>query len=124
MNPSATSANPEYAFNTVITTAIPVSIILHCQEYIRISAPPMAAVVVYPFKKLSIVFAPKQVAAIAGDAGAMDRKALIVNIFPPSKLELITWRPGRIFGLDDMRPASLRKATIDPVKVTPPTLSA
>lgn len=121
MNPSATRANPEYAFSTVMTTAVQVSIILQHQSHIRISAPPMAEVVVYPFKKLSAVFAPKQVAAMAGDAGPMDRKAPIVNILPPSKLELITCRAGRILGLDDIRPASLRKATIDPVKVTPPT---
>ena len=69
------------------------------------------------------MFAPKHVAAMAGDAGAIVTKAPIVAILLPSKVELITCRPGRIVGRDDMRPANFMKATIEPVKVTPPNLS-
>jgi hypothetical protein len=67
-----------------------------------------------------MVFAPKHVAAMSGDAGPMVTKAPIVARFVPSKVELITWRPGRIVGFDDSRPASFRKATMEPVNVTPP----
>lgn len=84
------------------------------------SAPPIAAVVVYPFKKLSAVFAPKHVAAMTGDAGAMVTKAPIVAILLPSRVELIKCRPGRIVGREDIRPASFINATMEPVKVTPP----
>jgi hypothetical protein len=84
------------------------------------SAPPIAAVVVYPFKKLSRVFAPRQAAAIPGLAGAKVTNAPIVATLVPSKVELRRCRPGRTSGLDDMRPASFKNATIEPVKVTPP----
>lgn len=88
------------------------------------SAPPIAAVVVNPFIKLNAVFAPRHVAAIAGDPGAIVRKVPIASMFEPSNPELTRCRPGRTLGLDDIRPASLRNATIDPVKVTPPMWSA
>lgn len=52
----------------------------------------------------------------------METNAPIVAKLAPRSEELIKCRPGRIFGLDRMRPASLRKATIEPVKVTPPAL--
>jgi hypothetical protein len=85
-----------------------------------ISPPPIAAVVVYPLMKLRRVFAPRQVAAITGLAGAMVTKAPIVATLLASNVELITCLPGRIFGLDAMRPESFMKATIEPVNVTPP----
>jgi hypothetical protein len=87
---------------------------------VRISAPPIAAVVVYPFRKLSMVLEPRHAAAIAGAPGAIETNAPMVAMFAPSNEELTKCLPGKILGLDDIRPASLRKATIEPVKVTPP----
>lgn len=87
---------------------------------LRISAPPIAAVVVNPFKKLRIVFAPKHAAATTGAPGAMVTNAPIVATFAPNSDVLTICLPGRIVGEDLMRPASFRNATIDPVKVTPP----
>lgn len=125
MRPSATRANPEYALRTVMTTAnyhnvskvlkIP-SRILH----LRISAPPMAAVVVYPFKKLRTAFPVKQAAAIAGEPGAIIRKVPIVAMFAPRREPFTRCLPGSTRGLDDIFPASLKNATIEPVKVMPP----
>jgi hypothetical protein len=82
----------------------------------------MAAVVVYPFKKLRAVLAPRHVAAIAGEPGAIETKAPIVAKLEPNKVELTKCRPGRICGLDDIRPANFRNATREPVKVTPPAM--
>ena len=86
-----------------------------------ISAPPMAAVVVYPFKKLNTVLPARQQAAMIGEPGAKARKVPIVAILAPRR-ELFTKcrGPGILIGLEDMRPASLRNATTEPVKVTPP----
>tara|TARA_R110002060_G_scaffold46119_2_gene57378 strand:+ start:432 stop:854 length:423 start_codon:yes stop_codon:yes gene_type:complete len=122
MKPSATRANPEYAFRTVITTATKVSKHpIYKEVDLRISAPPMAAVVVYPFKKLRTAFPARQHAAMIGDPGAMTRNVPIVAALRPRREELSAWRgPGSLMGLDDIRPASFRKATTDPVKVTPP----
>lgn len=52
----------------------------------------------------------------------MVTKAPIVATLLPSRLVLIKCLPGSNIGRDDIRPASFRKATIEPVKVTPPTL--
>lgn len=81
----------------------------------------MAAVVVYPFKKLRTAFPVRHAAAMMGEPGAIARKVPIVAILAPSS-ELFTRcrGPGILMGLEDMRPASLRKATTEPVKVTPP----
>lgn len=107
IKPSATSAKPEYAFSTVMTTGI--------------SAPPIAAVVVYPFRKLRMALPVRHAAAIAGDPGARARNVPIVAMLAPRR-ELFRkcLGPGIRIGLEDMRPASLRKATMEPVKVTPP----
>ena len=88
---------------------------------LRISAPPMAAVVVYPFKKLSAAFPAKQAAAIMGAPGAMVKNVPIVAMLRPRRVEFTAWRePGSLIGFEDIFPASFIKATIDPVKVTPP----
>lgn len=84
------------------------------------SAPPMAAVVVKPFKKLSTVFAARHPAAIAGAPGAMVMNAPIDAMLAPRSELFIRCRPGRASGREDMRPASFKNATIDPVNVTPP----
>jgi len=56
-----------------------------------------------------------------GEPGAMARKVPIVAILRPRSEELRKCRgPGILIGFEDMRPASLRKATTEPVKVTPP----
>ena len=47
------------------------------------SAPPMAAVVVYPLAKLRTVFAASAPAAIMGLPGAMVIKAPMVAMFDP-----------------------------------------
>ena len=84
------------------------------------SAPPIAAVVVNPFVKLRAAFAERHMAATAGAPGAMVTKAPIVAALAAKRLELMTWRPGRLIGLDPIRPESLKKATREPVNVTPP----
>jgi hypothetical protein len=80
----------------------------------------MAAVVVNPFKKLSTVLVPRHAAAIIGAPGAMATKAPIVPILAARREELIMCRPGSCRGLEDIRPASFRNATTEPVNVTPP----
>ena len=80
----------------------------------------MAAVVVKPFKKLSTVLVPRHAAAIIGAPGAMATKAPIVPTLAASSDEFIRCRPGSCKGFEDIRPASLRNATTEPVNVTPP----
>jgi hypothetical protein len=81
----------------------------------------MAAVVVYPFRKLSIVLAPRKEAATKGVEGAIDRKPAMVAAFAPNRVVFTRCLPGRTRGLLDNLPASLRNATMDPVKVIPPS---
>lgn len=50
----------------------------------------------------------------------MVTKALMVAMFAVSRPELMMCLPGRMVGLEDTLPASLRKATMEPVKVMPP----
>jgi hypothetical protein len=85
------------------------------------SAPPIAAVVVKPLMKLSTVFAPRKVAARTGVAGAIEMKPAMVRALAPKSELLMRCRPGSMRGLDVIRPASFKKATIEPVKVMPPT---
>ncbi len=66
------------------------------------------------------VLAASAPAAIMGDPGAIVMKAPMVAALVARRLELMIWRPGRIRGREDILPASLRKATIEPVKVIPP----
>jgi hypothetical protein len=76
---------------------------------------------VYPFKKLRIVLAPRKEAAIKGVEGAIDRKPAMVAAFAPNRVLFTRCLPGRVRGLLDILPASLRNATMDPVKVIPPS---
>ena len=62
----------------------------------------------------------KHAAAIKGAPGAMVINAPMVPTLAARRDELIRCRPGSLSGLEDMRPASLRKATTEPVNVTPP----
>lgn len=99
------------------------SVILIPKEmwYLRISAPPIAAVVVYPFKKLKNALPAKHPAAISGAPGAIAKNVPKVATLRPSSEVLRACRgPGILIGFEDIRPASFRKATIEPVKVTPP----
>ena len=80
------------------------------------SAPPMVEVSVTPFTKLSAALAVKKPAAITGVAGAAARKPPIVAMLVVSKPILVQWRPGSLKGLDDMLPASLRYAIIEPLQ--------
>jgi hypothetical protein len=80
----------------------------------------MAAVVVNPLMKLSNAFAPRNVAARSGVAGAILRKPAMVSALAPNSELFTRCRLGKSKGLDAMRPASLKKATIDPVNVIPP----
>jgi hypothetical protein len=84
------------------------------------SAPPIAAVVVYPLMKLSTALVLRNAAAITGVVGAIDKKPAIVSAFAPRSVPLIKCFPGSIKGFDDMRAASFKNATIEPVKVIPP----
>jgi hypothetical protein len=70
--------------------------------------------------KLSSVFKPRNPAATAGTAGAAAKNPPMAARFTPRRELLMRCRPGSIRGLDDTFPASLRKATIEPVNVTPP----
>lgn len=87
---------------------------------LRMSAPPMAAVVVYPFKKLNTVLAPRKEAAIIGVGLAIVKKPAIVPALALNKPRFKRCFPGRARGLLDILAASFRKATIEPVNVTPP----
>jgi hypothetical protein len=63
----------------------------------------------------------RHAAAIIGEPGAIARKVPMVATFNPRREEFRKCRgPGILIGFEDMRPASLRKATTEPVKVTPP----
>ena len=88
------------------------------------SAPPIAAVVVNPFKKLRIVLAPRKEAAIKGVVGVMAMNPAMVIAFAPRRDILIRCFPGRTRGLVVIRAASFRKATIEPVNVIPPVQKA
>ena len=50
-------------------------------------------------------------------------KVPIVARLVPRRVLFTMCRPGRTSGRDDMRPASFKNATIEPVNVTPPTKS-
>lgn len=63
MNPSATSANPEYAFSTVTSTGM--------------SAPPIAADVVQPLANDRAALAARSEAPTTGAVGAMVMKPAI-----------------------------------------------
>lgn len=67
------------------------------------------------------VLAPRYPAAINGTVGGADRKAPIVSAFKPMSPLLTRCFIGKTRGLDDMRPESFKKATMDPVNVIPPT---
>ena len=67
----------------------------------------------------------KHAAAMMGEPGAMARKAPMVATLAPRREVFTRWRgPGILIGFEVILPASLRNATIDPVNVTPPILSA
>lgn len=59
---------------------------------------------------------------MTGDPGAMATKAPMVPTLAASMPELTMWRPRKSSGREDILPASLRKATMEPVKVMPPGL--
>lgn len=100
------------------------------------SAPPIAAVVVNPLMKLNSALVERNAAATIGADGAMvknpawpDRQIArhmklkvraIVSPLSPNKVLLTRCFPGSARGFDAIRPASLRNATIEPVKVIPP----
>jgi hypothetical protein len=84
------------------------------------SAPPIAAVVVNPLIKLSMVLAPRNDAATRGAEGARERKPAMVRAFAPNRELLTKCFPGSVKGFEDMRPANFKNATIEPVKVIPP----
>ena len=90
------------------------------EKDVRMSAPPMAEVVVKPLAKLKAVFAARHVAAIAGAPGAIVTNAPIVATLAPNIDAFTRCRPGRMVGLDDIRPANFINATTEPVNVTPP----
>lgn len=101
MNPSATSAKPEYALSTVTRTGM--------------SAPPIAADVVQPLAKDKAALPARHMAPIAGAVGAKVRKAPIVAALAASMPPLMRCRPGSMRGRELMRPASFRKARMDPI---------
>ena len=67
------------------------------------------------------MLAPRKEAATEGVEGAIDRKPAMVAAFAPNKVVFTRCFPGRMRGLLDILPASLRNATMDPVKVIPPS---
>lgn len=70
--------------------------------------------------KLSKAFAPRKPAATIGTLGADVTNAAIVAMLVANSPPLMICRPGRASGLEDIFPASLKKATMEPVNVTPP----
>ena len=70
--------------------------------------------------KLSRVFAPRKPAATRGAEGAIVMKAPMEAMLVANNEELTKCLAGMWNGRDDMRPASLRNATTEPVKVIPP----
>jgi hypothetical protein len=85
------------------------------------SAPPIAAVVVYPFRKLNKVLAPKNDAATAGVLGSELKKPAIVATLAVKRPVLIKCLPGKFKARLDILAANFKKATIEPVNVIPPT---
>ena len=67
------------------------------------------------------MLAPRKEAATKGVEGAIDKKPAMVAALAPNKVVLTRCLPGRVRGLLDSLPASLRKATMDPVNVIPPS---
>jgi len=80
----------------------------------------MAAVVVNPLRNDRTVLAARAPAAMRGEPGAMVTNAPMVAKLAVSMPELMRCLPGNVSGRDDIRPASLKKATKEPVKVIPP----
>lgn len=72
--------------------------------------------------KLRMVLAPKKEAVIMGVEGTVVRKPAIVAALAPKSVELTKCFPGNAKGLLDIFAASLRNATIEPVKVMPPEI--
>jgi hypothetical protein len=72
--------------------------------------------------KLRIVLAPKKEAAIIGVEGTVVRKPAIVATLALKSVPLIKCFPGNARGLLVILAASLRNATIEPVKVIPPKI--
>ena len=83
----------------------------------------MAAVVVNPFMKLSMVLADKAAAATRGAPGAIDINPPMSAMLVPSKEEFTICRPLNASGLDAIFPDNFRNATMEPVKVIPPVYS-
>lgn len=67
-----------------------------------------------------MVLADKHIAATVGAPGAIVTNAPMVPAFAARRLEFIKCLPGKMVGREDILPASLRKATIEPVNVMPP----
>lgn len=71
--------------------------------------------------KLRAVLAPRKEAAIIGVEGTVEIKPAIVAAFAPRRVEFTRCLPGSTRGLLVILAASLRYATIEPVKVMPPS---
>ena len=67
------------------------------------------------------MLAPRKEAATKGVEGAIDKKPAMVAALAPKRVVFTRCFPGRVRGLLDIVPASLRNATMDPVKVIPPS---
>jgi hypothetical protein len=70
--------------------------------------------------KLRTVLAPKKDAATIGVEGTEERNPAIVAALAPKSVEFMRCFPGRAKGLLVIFAASLRYATMEPVKVIPP----
>jgi hypothetical protein len=79
------------------------------------SAPPIAADVVHPLAIDKAALPARHIAPIAGAVGAKVRKAPIVAALAASMPPFMRCRPGSTRGRELMRPASFRKARMDPI---------
>lgn len=99
-NPDAAAAQPEYEFSIETTTGM--------------SPPPIEATRCAPRTSAVIVTATS-----SHSAGAITNH--VVSTVNAARAPRLRWfLPGSISGDDEIRPESLRNATIEPVKVTAP----
>src|SRR6476659_2067695 len=94
------AAHPEYELSMERTTGI--------------SAPPIGMMISTPSKKDSSATAQKYSAVCSRQNITMQNRRSSASAM------LMTWRPGNMIGLPDMRPESMNNATTEPEKVMAP----
>src|ERR1044071_3119259 len=101
VNPIPAAAQPEYEFSIEITTGI--------------SAPPIGMMISTPNSSAAAVMAQNNIGSPPDW-----QKRVISTTVSTARPMLMTWRPGSVMGLPDMRPDNLANAITEPVKVMAP----